>query len=58
LQPDAICSTYDGRHNAVNDSACRQAHSDAVTNFELSIVWLLWGWHAGNLLQIYGGKDL
>jgi hypothetical protein len=48
LQPDAIHPIYDGLHNTVNDSARRQAHSDAVTDLELSFIWLLWlGWHAG-----------
>jgi hypothetical protein len=43
---------YDGLHNTVNDSACRQAHRDALTDFELSIVWLLWGRHFTALLSI------
>jgi len=43
LATDAIHAIYDGLHNTVNDSTCRQAHSNAVTDLELSFIWLLWG---------------
>jgi hypothetical protein len=49
LQTDAISAIDDGLHNTVNDTACRQANRDAVTDLELAVIWLLLGWHVRNL---------
>jgi hypothetical protein len=31
----------------VLDFAVMQIHANLVADLELSVIWLLWGWHAG-----------
>ena len=45
-QPRSVSMIHDSLHDRVDDATARQAHSDAIADFELSIVRLLWGWHA------------
>ena len=46
LEPDALSTFDDRRHSRFNDTAACQADQGEVADFELSIVWLLRGWHA------------
>src|SRR6516225_8742856 len=49
LQFDYILVLNHGADDSILDFAVVQVHPDFVTDLELSIIWLLWGWHARNV---------
>jgi len=49
LQFDSIGLLNHSANDGVLNFAMVQVHPDFVTDLELSIIWLLWGWHARNV---------
>jgi hypothetical protein len=49
LSLDSIVVLNHGANDGILDFAVMKVHADFVADLELPIVWLLWGWHTGNL---------
>ena len=56
LEPGFIAVLNHSSNDSLLDFPVVQVDADFVTNLKLSVIWLLWGWHAGNVPYLSAGE--